>query len=194
MFSKTTVGYFNKKPIDMYRSKQGEKRVFFSGGIHHYENTRNHLHRLVQGEGIEGIDLLVVPEMNPGNFLGLNRCFNSLDMPNEYSFLRNLQPLDLAVDFHADFEATKFYMYERRKIGERRFGEQLFDRLYIPCRGYGVVEPEPEHTLEEIQFLLGARYSITTETPQGAFPNIKEEEEFNHFLAMLILEKAREIL
>ena len=188
MFNKITVGYFNKKPITMYRSKRGEKRVFLSGGIHHYENTIEHLRQLVGGNGVDGIDLYVVPEMNPGNFLGLNRCFNSLDMPNEYSFLRSLPPLDLAVDFHADFEATKFYVYERHKFDVPDFSSKFFPFLYVPNRGYEKVDVETEQTLEELMFLLGAKYSITTETPQGFFRTKNDEVDFNSFLAYTILE------
>ena len=193
MFNETTVGYFNKFPINLYRCKRGNTRVFFSGGIHHYENTRKHLHRLVAGNGVEGIDLMVVPEMNPGNFLGLNRCFNMLDIPNEYAFLRGLPPLDLAVDFHADFEATKFYVYERHLFGYKDFCNKWFQKLYIPCRGYEKIEPELESTLEEFMHGIGAKYSITTETPQGFFRTHSGEVDFNFYLAETILDTIKSL-
>ena len=192
MFIKIKASEFVKRPIFLYRNcNKNKPKALFTGGIHHYENTIAHLYEFMDKPPsiTREFDLYIIPEINPGNFLGLNRTFDVNDVPHEYRFLRDINPVSLAVDFHADFEGDRFYVYERAK--QDSLCPLLFAKLgrNVPLLGKKAFEPEDlgEKTLEEFNFDLGSDYSLTTETHNRLLlPN--EQIEFNKRLAKLLLE------
>jgi hypothetical protein len=193
MFKKIKVSSFNKKPIYLYRQENpGGIKALLTGGMHRYENSSQHLYNLMKHHPkiLKKYDLYVIPEINPCNFLGLNRALDHIHVPAEYAFLKELNPFELAIDFHGDFEDVRFYLYERHKVGERNLSQKIFRKAVelVPVRGYEKVGRQIENTMEELNFKLGSRYSITTETPMRYFRTKKGLIKFNEDLAKIILE------
>jgi hypothetical protein len=198
MFKKTKVSAFNKKPIYLYRQENtGGIKALLTGGMHRYENSTNHLYNLMKHHPkiLKKYDLYIIPDINPANFLGLNRTLDHVHTPMEYQFLKEINPFQLAVDFHADFSDVRFYLYERHQKGEKNLSQRIFRKVVplIPVRGYERVGSEKENTMEEFNHKLGSRYSITTETPLHYFRVKKSVVKFNEDLAKIILETYAEM-
>jgi hypothetical protein len=198
MFKKIRASSFDKKPIYLYRQENiNSIKALLTGGMHRYENSSQHLYNLMKHHPkiLRKYDLYIIPEVNPCNFLGLNRALDHVHVPAEYQFLKELNPFELAVDFHGDFEDVRFYLYERHKPGERNLSQKIFRKVvdYIPVRGYAKVTGQPENTMEEFNYKLGSRYSITTETPLHYFRVKKSQVRFNEDLAKIILETYAEM-
>lgn len=192
---KTVLSEICGKPIICYEQKKGDLKVLLTGGMHHYENTVAHLEELIKIKDscFNGLHVYIIPDSNPANFLGLNRTFNPKDVPAEYGFLRNLNPFDLSIDFHSDFEARKFYLYERNRF-QNGFGSNIYELIsnLVPVDGFGEVDIG-EHTLEEFNYELGTNISITTETPLLSFSK-ENQVKFNKILTRLILSEYKQLM
>lgn len=155
---------------------EGYPKVFVSGGMHKYENTKRSAMSLITGKMslcelnlfndlYNNLDLYIVPDINPINYAGLNRSFLPEKEFREYKFIEDTGPFSLALDLHADVEDETFYMYERRH-SNRSIMRHVMRRIKkFSDIGEKQNNHKNEGTLEEHHWRKGTTWSITTEAP-----------------------------
>jgi hypothetical protein len=154
----STVGAVEDLPIKVVHAdteSSSLRRILITGGVHGdepagVEAAMRFLERDLGGP-YSRFAFTVVPCMNPTGYVAgtrdtgegadVNRSFDSADVP-EVNILRQAlagQAFDCFVDFHEDWEATGFYLYE----GSRE-GPWLGDRIAERIRTIGDIEPDDD--------------------------------------------------
>ena len=119
------------------------RRLLLTSGVHGDEpaGIESLLRFLESVEAPPGFELFAVPCANPAGYVrdtrengrgvDINRSFEAED-EKEVRILKSLlagESFDCHVDFHEDWEATGFYMYETCKNGASEIGPSIIERV-----------------------------------------------------------------
>ena len=119
------------------------RRLLLTGGLHGDEpaGIESVFHILESIEAPPGLELVAAPCLNPTGYVrdtrenyrgvDINRSFEA-DEEEEVRIIKGFldgQRFDCLVDFHEDWEATGFYMYETCKNGAAEIGAAIIERV-----------------------------------------------------------------
>lgn len=164
-----TAGYVDDYPIHCIRlggDARGRKRVLLSGGVHGDEPAGPEavlafLER-DPADLLEDFVFLILPCVNPWGYLNnkrenskgqdINRSFSESGVSEGEIGRRMLKGkrFDVYVDFHEDWEATGFYMYEVRRDG-RYAGPDVVHEV----EKVGPIDPDSEEDENDIPVSRG---------------------------------------
>lgn len=211
-FSTTRWGVSEGLPLLGFSRKAGETRprVYLSAGIHGDEPAGPFaIERLLRDDLLTPeISWTLCPMLNPGGCIeGTRETPGGIDLNRDYrdpqspeasahrAWIDSLEPHDLYLSLHEDWEATGFYLYEINTSPHRPFATRILEQVakvlpieplecidqHIVCApGTIAHRPEPDEPLNWPEAIYHCkRYphlSYTFETPSSSFAIAKRIE------------------